>query len=997
MDIQCVHELFRGRVARAPDAVAVACGPERLTYRELDRRANQVAHFLRGLGVGPEVLVGICMDCCPESLVGILGVLKAGGAYVPLDPALPPERLAWMVGDCRPCVLLTKRASEGRISGLPSHVAALDAAWPAIACESPEDPEGRVSPDGLAYMIYTSGSTGRPKGIMIPHRGLANYLTWCVKAYAVRAGAGAPVHSSISFDLTITSLFAPLVAGRAVHFFPGGGGVRPLRDAFRTAAGYSLVKITPAHLELLARQVAAGEAAGRTRAFIIGGENLTAAHLAFWREHAPDTVLVNEYGPTETVVGCCVYQVPPGRYLAGSIPIGRPIANTQLHVLDGDLRPVPGGVAGELHVGGAGLARGYLNQPALTAAKFIPDPFSAEPGARLYRTGDLVRRLPDGNLEFLGRIDQQVKVRGYRIELGEIEVALVEHPGVREAVVTAPEDVPSGRRLIAYVVTSAASGPAPEELRAFLKSKLPDYMVPTAVVILDRLPVTLNGKVDRKALPAPERAAPPRPQGFVRPRNPVEARMARLWQDVLNVRPIGVHDDFFRLGGDSLLAAHLFIAIQKEFDTDLTPADLFRAATIEQLAGLVGGADSKPAWSSLVAIQPCGSLPPFFCVHGIGGEILSFSALARHLGEDQPFYGLRAPMAEGPRWPFTSLGDLAAHYVRQLRSLQAEGPYYLGGYSLGATLAFEMAQQLQAQGQQVGLLAILDQRLSGAGSWGDFWRPRCAIEFFKNIPRWVRHDLLKASPGVLSGRLGAKVRTFLRKMGTRVRGRGQESYKVDAESCFDARNLPEPYLDLIHALYRAQLDYEPKAYPGRVTLFRAAAQPLFRLQAPDLGWREVACGGLRVVVMPGTHNDLLGEPGVRVLGESLRACLEEARAGHGTGPPEPGLASPGDSPTAGAEPCGEGQGSEGDDPGQEPPYSVVVNDQGQYSVWPTHREMAPGWTRVGPAAPKAECLARINALWTDMRPLRLRHAMTYRPPHAPAPQTQEHAGWNNGR
>jgi amino acid adenylation domain-containing protein len=972
---RCAHELFQDQARATPEAVAVACGPERLTYRELDRRANQVAQFLRRAQVGPDVLVGIGMTCCPLSVVAVLGALKAGGAYVPLDPAYPGERLAWMRRDSRPRVLLTDRASRERLPEGPGQTVLLDADWPAVAAEDPDAPGDEVSPDCLAYVIYTSGSTGRPKGIMIPHGGLANYLTWCVGAYGVGAGAGAPVHSSLAFDLTVTSLLAPLLAGRTVHFFPDSSGVDALREAFRAPADYSLVKITPAHLDLLGRQIAPGKAAGRTRAFIIGGENLTATHLAFWQEHAPHTALVNEYGPTETVVGCCVYEVPPGQHLTGSVPIGRPIANTRLHVLDEDLRPVPDGAAGELHIGGAGLARGYLNQPALTAEKFIPDPFAAEPGARLYRTGDLARRLPDGNLEFLRRIDHQVKVRGYRVELAEIEAALAEHPGVREAVVTARNDVPWETRLAAYVVPRAGPGPAPEELRAFLGSNLPAYMVPAAFVVLEHFPVTLNGKVDRKALPAPGPARPAPPQGFVRPRNALEARLARLWEEVLNVRPVGVRDDFFRLGGDSLLAAHLFVATRKEFDTDLSPADLFRAPTIEQLAGLIRHPESRPGWSSLVAIQPCGSLPPFYCVHGIGGEVLSFSALARHLGEDQPFYGLRAAGADAGKWPFTSLGELAAHYVREVRSLQPEGPYHLGGYSLGAALAFEMAQQLRAQGQPVGLLAVLDQPLGGAETRGDRWRPGPVVGFLKNVPRWVACDLLRTRPGALFARLRGKVRTLARKVAAFARGRGREAYKVDAESAFDARHLPRPYLDLIHRLYRALLAYEPHAYPGRVTLFRARVQPLFRLRGHDLGWGGVARGGLRVIELPGTHHDLLGDRGVQVLAESLRACLAEARAEHGPQPPMLGPISSAPPPGV-AEPRAEGDSSERGSPYNEAVYAVVVNDQGQYAIWPVHRENAPGWTPVGKAGSKAECLAYIDEAWTDMRPLRLRRFLS---------------------
>jgi amino acid adenylation domain-containing protein len=990
MEFQYAHELFRSRVGMAPDAVAAACGAERLTYRELDRRANQVAHYLRRLEVGPEVLVGVCVERSVDMVVALLGVLKAGGAYVPLDPGYPPERLAFMLRDAGAPLVLTQASLSAGLAAQGVRLVCLDADARALACQSADNPPSATRAEHLAYVIYTSGSTGKPKGVQITHGSVANFLaSMCRRPGLTRQDVLLAV-TTLSFDIAALEIFLPLTVGARVEIVPFAVARDGARLAEKLAAsGATVMQATPITWRLLLQ---AGWSGSPGLKILCGGEAL-APELAK-QLLARGASVWNLYGPTETTIWSALHRVEGSD---GTVPIGRPIANTQLHVLDGDLRPVPEGVAGELHIGGAGVARGYLNQPALTAERFIPDPFAAEPGARLYKTGDLVRPRPDGDLEFLGRIDQQVKVRGHRIELGEIEAALAEHPEVREAVVTAREDGPSGRRLVAYAVSKAGSGLAPEELRAFLGSRVPGHMVPATIMVLDRLPVTPNGKVDRKALPTPEPVGPAGTRALVRPRNALEARMVRLWEDVLNVRPIGVGDDFFQMGGDSLLAAHLFITIRREFDTDLTPADLFRAATVERLAKLVRDADSKPAWSSLVAIQPRGSLPPFFCVHGIGGEVLSFGALARQLGEDQPFYGIRAPVADGSTWPFASLADLAEHYVRELRSLQAEGPYYLGGYSLGATLAFEMAQQLQAQGQQVALLALMDQRLRETGNWRNCWRPRCAIEFLSNIPRWVKHDLLKTSPRALFGRLRAKLRTIARKTSTRVRGRGQESYKVDAESCFDANKLPGPYLGLIHTLYRAQLDYEPTAYPGRVTLFRAAAQPLFRLQAPDLGWRGVARGGLRVVVVPGTHDDLLGEPGVQVLAESLKSCLEEARAGHGTHAPAPGPTSPSAAPPAGPEPSGEGQGSEGVGPGQEAAYTVVVNDEGQYSVWPGHRENAPGWTRVGPVASKAECLAHIAAVWTDMRPLRLRHAMPRRAFHAPAPQTTEHTGWTNGR
>jgi amino acid adenylation domain-containing protein len=580
---QCIHQLFATQVEQTPDALAVLFQEQQLTYRELNQRSNQLAHRLQRLGVGPEVVVGLYTERSIEMLVGILGILKAGGAYVPLDPGYPKERLAFMLADVQAPVLLTQ---QRLVTGLPEHkaqVVCLDTDWEAIAQESQDHPLSQTTLDNLAYVIYTSGSTGQPKGTLIHHRGLANYLSWCTRAYQVEQGAGAPVHSSISFDMTITGLFSPLLVGRSVELLAAGFNV-DLSQALRHGANYSLVKITPAQLELLSQQLLAQEAKGCTRALIIGGENLSAESIAFWQDAAPDTRLVNEYGPTETVVGCCVYEVPNHQHRSGWIPIGRAIANTQLYILDRHLQPVPIGVVGELYIGGAGVARGYLNRPELTAERFIPAPYSQEPGTRLYKTGDLARYLSDGTIECLGRSDHQVKVRGFRIELGEIESVLGQHPAIRETVVLAREDQPGDQRLVAYVVPHVGKKFIVSQLRDFLKAKLPEYMIPAAFVTLDALPLTINGKVDRQGLPAPKGLRPELAAAYMSPSTGAEQRIAKTWQEVLHLEQVGIYDNFFDLGGHSLLLVHIHSKLQQIFDTDVSVIDLFKYPTIHALA-----------------------------------------------------------------------------------------------------------------------------------------------------------------------------------------------------------------------------------------------------------------------------------------------------------------------------------------------------------------------------------------------------------------------------
>ncbi|UNU27128.1 non-ribosomal peptide synthetase [Microcoleus vaginatus] len=599
-----IHQLFEAQVDRTPDAIAVVFEDQKLTYRELNKRANQVAHYLQKLGIKPEVLVGICTERSLSMVVGILGILKAGGAYIPLAPDYPQERLAYMLADSQVSVLLTQHKI---LASLPKHqaqVICLDADWDLISQEVEDEPVSGVQARNLAYIIYTSGSTGKPKGTMILHLGVVNYLSWCTKAYAVADADGAPVNSSISFDATITSLFSPLLVGRKVVLLPENQELESLSNALHSQNNFSLVKIAPAQLEILGHLLPQKQVTTGTKAFIIGGEALSAKIVSFWQTRAPHTKLINEYGPTETVVGCCVYEVSAQTSLSGPIPIGRPIANTQLYILDRYLQPVPIGVGGELHIGGAGLARGYLNRSELTAEKFIQNPYSDEPGARLYKTGDRARYLPDGNIEFLGRIDHQVKIRGFRIELGEIEGQLNRHPCVRENAVVLREDAPGDKRLVAYIVAPSEPTIAASELRSFLKEKLPEYMLPSAFVLLEALPLTPNGKVDRKALRAPDVERSELNAAFA-PRTPEEQLLAEIWSKVLGVKQIGIGDNFFELGGHSLLATQLIAKVREAFQVELPLRSLFQSPTVESLAETIAIAKAQQAIES----RPIAQLP----------------------------------------------------------------------------------------------------------------------------------------------------------------------------------------------------------------------------------------------------------------------------------------------------------------------------------------------------------------------------------------------------
>ncbi|MEM8530663.1 MAG: amino acid adenylation domain-containing protein [Chloroflexota bacterium] len=578
------HQLIMEQAIRTPAAPAVVHTDHTMSYATLDHRANQLAHYLKALGVAPEVRVGIYMDRSSELVVALLGVLKAGGAYVPLDPTYPQERLTFMVTNAQIQVLLTISSLCTQLPSTTAPVVYLDQNWADIDQYPTTLPTNTATSDNLAYIIYTSGSTGVPKGVMVSHRGLANYLQWAVNTYGVCPGDIIPTHTSIGFDLTITSLILPLIAGAQVFLLDEQPGITSLVDAFTTDTIFQLIKLTPAHLELL-RQSITPSMAAQVKALVIGGEALNAETLAFWRTHAPQTRLINEYGPTETVVGCSIYEIDANSATSGAVPIGKPIANTQLYVLNSRQHPVPSGVLGELYIGGIQVARGYERRPDLTAAQFVPDPFSGLPGARMYRSGDVVRHRADEQLEYLGRADHQVKLRGFRIELGEIESLLRRHPKIDEAAVLLREDVPGEKRLVAYVIVSDGNDISLDAIHLFLQSDLPEYMIPSAVVTLESLPLTTNGKLDRNDLPIPEQRRN-LSTSCVAPRTETEKILTKLWAQLLGQEHVGVYDNFFTLGGDSILSIQM-IARAAKAGLHLTPKDIFRYQTIAELAMVV--------------------------------------------------------------------------------------------------------------------------------------------------------------------------------------------------------------------------------------------------------------------------------------------------------------------------------------------------------------------------------------------------------------------------
>jgi amino acid adenylation domain-containing protein len=579
---QCVHELFAAQAARTPDAVAVVHEPRCISYGELEWRANQLAHRLRQSGIGPEAVVGLCVERSLDMVLGLLGILKAGGAYLPLDPSYPPERLTYMLADAQASVVVTRSGIAERLPGGAADLVLLDADWSEIARQPATAPVSLTTPDNLAYVIYTSGSTGRPKGVLVEHRPAVNYVWAVARAVGLRDRRNYLMVQPLSVDSSITVLYGALLLGGVLHLtsYEASLDSRWLTDyASRHPIDY--LKIAPPHLQMLVDSSQGAKILPRER-LIVGGDVSHWDWIDRIGKLSPQCRIFNHYGPTETTVGITVYAIDGinERGATGGVPIGRPLDNSQAYILDSRLQPVPVGVVGGLYFGGEPIVRGYHRRPSLTATSFMPDPFAAEAGRRLYRTGDRARLLPDGNIEFLGRDDDQVKIRGYRIELDEIANVLIEHSAVRQAVVVPVEGADAEKKLAAYVVLRESETPA--ALRRYLAGRLPGYMVPATLDVLDALPRTPHGKLDRRALPAPKGV--PAIDLYVAPGTPTEATVAEIWGELLKRDRVSIDDDFFELGGHSLVATRVVARLRDAFDVELPLRALFEASTVRALA-----------------------------------------------------------------------------------------------------------------------------------------------------------------------------------------------------------------------------------------------------------------------------------------------------------------------------------------------------------------------------------------------------------------------------
>ena len=863
----CVHDLFAEQVRRTPDAAAVVLG-EAVSYRELDLRSEELAHHLRSLGVGPEVLVGICVERSIEMVVGLLGILKAGGAYLPLDPSYPEERLTFMIADAGARVLLTQASLEQRWRSQSIPTVVLDASADVPRAQPRERLSSGVVADNLAYVIYTSGSTGRPKGVGATHRGLCNLVGAQRRLFELGPHSRVLQFASLCFDASIWEVVMALCNGACLCLWDPGtaAGDDALSQVVRRQR-VTHATLPPSTLQTMAP----GDLEGVTT-LIVAGEACSAEVAAEW---SAGRAFFNAYGPTETTV-CATAALHDG--CGGRPSIGTPIANLAAYVLGPRLEPVPPGVAGELYISGASVTRGYLGRPGLTAERFVPDPFATEVGARMYRTGDRCRWRVDGRLEFLGRTDDQVKVRGFRIELGEVEAALGSLDQVSRCAVLAPEATQGHRQLVAFVEPTDPQAVTGVVLRRALEGAVPDYLVPDRFVVLESLPVSPNGKIHRRALRALD-VQGAGGEGYVPPRTDTEARLARIWAEVLGLDRVGVHDNFFDVGGDSILSIRV-VSRARAAGLSLTARGLFENQTIARLADALGGTDAAggvadgQGWSSPPAVRMrAGDATPFFCVHPLWGGVDGLANLAQCLDPARPFVALRARGVEVGEEPLRSVEEMARHYNAALRRLQRGGPYLIGGWSFGGAVAYEMSRQLLDAGERVAALVMLDFRFAGWGG-GD------AIG--RRDPFFDLADLLRDYTELVQGstveveETAEQLRTIGLEAATReVAGRLTAMGLDVGEPA--AIEMVRRGVAISEAHHHAAYSYEVRPLPVSLTLIRPDEGPVVEPIGSDEGRTfDALVRTVDVRAVPGGHVSMMRDPHVAEVGRVLGEVLERA-------------------------------------------------------------------------------------------------------------------------
>ncbi len=903
----CIQRLFEEQADKTPNVVAVDFDGDKLTYRELNKRANQLAHHLNKLCAGPDLLVGICVDRSLEMIVGLLGILKAGGVYVPMDPEYPIDRLSFMITDAGIKVLITQQSLMADFADHAVKTLALDTDWDAISHESSQNPDIQMTSDNIAYVIYTSGSTGSPKGVLITHRSIVSHCYAVTQRYELNADDRVLQFASLSFDASLEQILPALGIG-ATLVLRGKSIWTPAE--FHTMISdmdVTVANVPPVYFQQLVQEWSTLPEAlpeNRLKLVIVGGDVLLSETINLWRQTPLRSVrLLNAYGPTEATITTTVFDVhsmsDDGSNIR-SVPIGRPLANKSVYVLDPSGQPLPVGLPGEIYIGGEGVARGYLNRPELTREKFIINPFDDESGSRLYRTGDLARYLPDGHIEFIGRIDNQVKIRGFRIELGEIEAAISNHPDVLETSVVIREDQCAEKQIAAYMVSNIQPDILAKKIRSYLKQKLPVYMMPSVFVSLDDLPLMPSGKVNRNALPAPSEMDIHSADNYISPRNPTEKTLCEIWSDLLELDRVGIADNFFDIGGHSLLAIRLVARVEKAFGVCLPIASLFESPTIAEFSLSVNEKKTRKAFSPLVHMRPRKENTPIFCVHPGDGNVFHFSDLVRQLGSNQPFYGLQAFGLEPGTTPLSDFKNMAANYIKQIRYVQPKGPFIIGGLCAGGTIALEIAQQLRDSGDEVKLLILFDSLAP------HLYSPLDDVQFFIGFARDLEGlsniDLFS----IYCEKRYINPNSDISTICADLNSLSHKERLLNLWECAQTAGILKPdmgteYMDRIFNVYQAigkgLLCYKAQRYDNRILLFRAMDSMLPRKpdestsskgwindsasldlvkkfrDDPFMGWHRIGTKPIDVFDVPGNHFTMLSKPHVSVVNQKLMQYL----------------------------------------------------------------------------------------------------------------------------
>lgn len=860
-----IYQYIEARVAQNPNAIALTFKEQRLTYAELNKNANQLSHYLKSVGVGAEVRVAVCVEPSPEIAVSLLGILKAGGVYVPLNPTDPKERLTSILEDTQAKVLLTQAQFLPSLPTIAEHTICLDKNWETIQQLPTHNPETEIAIDKTAYIIYTSGTTGKPKGVMASHRNLVNYILATQERFGFNHLDVIPAIARFTFSISMFELLSPLVAGGTLVVVEREH-ILDFKQLTRTLEQLTMLHTVPSLMQKLLAYIKDNgldlqKFQGIKHVFT-GGDIVAPDLLEAMKNVFQKANVYVLYGCSEVSSLCSMYPVPRDQIVTKS-RVGKPFNNVCIRLYDSERNLVPIGIPGEIYVGGAGVTKGYLDRDDLTQEKFV-----TLSGQRFYRTGDLGRFQPDGNLEFLGRTDFQIKLRGIRIELGDIEATLCQAPGVCEGVVMARELGSSEKCLVAYVVLDQTQNPAIEDIRRFLQAKLPDYMIPAAFVVLEVMPLNPNQKVDRRALPMP---TPENLAGFKRvipPRNESEQQLTEIWENVLGIQPIGIQNNFFELGGNSLLAVQMLTQIEKLWGKSLAIATLLQAPTIEELLKVLHNAKAEERIGDLVPLRSGGSKPPLFCIYGV----LLYQDLVNHLDPDQPVYGvflqeevdlLKTGRVDQHNSILASVPAIAARYLQAVRSFQPHGPYYLAGESFGGVVAFEMATQLQAAGEEVALVALFD-------SW--------ILNGCTQMPlaqRLKLHQKLLSKHGFsyIVKKVQRRTQMLWRKLSASLYKVYQQLHPFSGSISLAAGEVTQ--LDVRNSLrQQASRLYFPKPYSGRMVLFRAMERDVFEVGYDrDLGWGPLAAFGLEIFDVPGDHLGILKDPNVRVLADKLQLYL----------------------------------------------------------------------------------------------------------------------------